>query len=239
MSSYDSLRNWLSRLKLSAHSPNDASNRRIKTPTKIDVIEPMGNDGIHLSIDRPLPTASKQEYRTDPAIDALSRPPTDTELDTIAWGQRLSGPIESASATHSDIESRHSSGRTSPTDIDDRRAVAHLAPSIKHPYMNRWRTAACCIAFFIQGLNDSAPGALLPYMERHYNIKYAIVSLIFVANAVGFIIAAPFCHMLNNRFGRAKVLSGCTALNILAYVALICRPPFAVVVVAFLFLGRY
>lgn len=41
------------------------------------------------------------------------------------------------------------------------------------------------------GMNDSAPGALIPYIERDYHIGYAVVSLIFIANAPGFITAAP------------------------------------------------
>lgn len=74
-------------------------------------------------------------------------------------------------------------------------------------------------------------------MENHYHVSYAIVSLIFVANAVGFIAAAPVCHTLNNRFGRAKVLSTCSFLNIVAYAAIIAQPPYAVVVIAFFVLG--
>lgn len=186
-------------------------------------------------IDPPPPAASKPGKGFG-QVDELgsSRRPTDNELDTIEWGARLDGPSGS-STPREDIESRPAS----PLNISDSQAVAHIAPSIKYPYMNRWRTAACCIAFFIQGLNDSAPGALLPYMERYYNVRYAMVSLIFVANAIGFIIAAPFCHKLNNRFGRAKVLASCTTLNVIAYIALICQPPFAVVVIAFLFLGKH
>lgn len=71
---------------------------------------------------------------------------------------------------------------------------------------------------FANGLSDSAPGALIPYMEkfvqpqydynqftyfdRHYDIGYAIVSLIFVTNAVGFILAAFFVDALRAHVGR-------------------------------------
>lgn len=104
--------------------------------------------------------------------------------------------------------------------------------------MNRWRLLACCIAFFIQGLNDSAVGALLPYMENHYHVSYAVISIIFVANATGFIAAAPICHTLNDHFGRAKVLCACTILNVIAFAAVISQPPYAVVVIAFFVLGK-
>lgn len=40
-------------------------------------------------------------------------------------------------------------------------------PSIWDPYMNRYRFLTTCLLNFRNGLNDSAPGALIPYMERY------------------------------------------------------------------------
>lgn len=34
------------------------------------------------------------------------------------------------------------------------------------PYMNRFRFVAACLTAFCGGLSDSAPGALLPYIEE-------------------------------------------------------------------------
>ncbi|KAH0569224.1 hypothetical protein GP486_000041 [Trichoglossum hirsutum] len=42
--------------------------------------------------------------------------------------------------------------------------------------------------------------------SKEYKIGYAIVSLIFISNAVGFLSAAPFTEALQDRFGRAKAL---------------------------------
>ena len=53
-------------------------------------------------------------------------------------------------------------GYLPPVDIVEIEAV----PSITQPYMNRFRLAAVCLMNFTNGLNDSAPGALLPYMEK-------------------------------------------------------------------------
>jgi hypothetical protein len=47
---------------------------------------------------------------------------------------------------------------------------------------------------------------MLTYV-RHYNIGYAIVSLVFITNAVGFILAAFFVDALRARFGRGEILS--------------------------------
>lgn len=80
--------------------------------------------------------------------------------------------------------------------------------------MNKWRVLAVSVAFLCNGANDSAPGALLPYMEEYYKIGYAIVSLIFISNAIGFIAAAFFVYTLDRRLGRARVLMLCEATNI-------------------------
>lgn len=68
--------------------------------------------------------------------------------------------------------------------------------------------------------------------------SYAVISLIFIANALGFITAGPICHILNNKFGRAIVLSASAALNVVAAILLVIQPPFAVIVIAFYLLGK-
>lgn len=87
------------------------------------------------------------------------------------------------------------------------------------------------------GMNDSAPGALIPYMEKHYDIGYAVVSLIFVTNALGFISAAPFTHAIEHKFGRWKSYGLALSLLAMSYTIIICQPPWAVVVLMFFFLG--
>jgi hypothetical protein len=44
--------------------------------------------------------------------------------------------------------------------------TAEILPSIWDPYMNRFRFLSCCFMNLQNGLNDSAPGALIPYMEK-------------------------------------------------------------------------
>lgn len=73
-------------------------------------------------------------------------------------------------------------------------------------------------------------------MEKDYRIGYAIVSLIFITNAVGFISAAPIAQALQARLGRAKTLVLAQSVIAAGYVIIVCKPPFPVVVV-FFFLG--
>ena len=86
-------------------------------------------------------------------------------------------------------------------------------------------------------MNDSAPGALIPYMETHYNIGYAIVSLIFVTNAVGFLTAAFITDALVSRLGRSKTFMLAEVIMITGVVMLLCTGPFGLTVAAFFFLG--
>ena len=68
-------------------------------------------------------------------------------------------------------------------------------------------------------------------MEKYYSIGYAIVSLIFITNAVGFILAAFFVHALDHRLGRAKTLMLTDLANIAAYLLMGFAPPFPAFVI--------
>jgi fucose permease len=102
---------------------------------------------------------------------------------------------------------------------------------------NKWRVLSCCVVYFSNGMSDAAPGALLPYMETHYHIGYAIVSLIFVAQAVGFLAAAFFTDILKTRLGQAKTYAMSEVLMVLAFAVVVATPPFPVVVLSFFFIG--
>jgi fucose permease len=75
-------------------------------------------------------------------------------------------------------------------------------------------------------------GALIPYMELHYRIPYSIMSLVFVGNAVGFILAAPFTDTILSKIGRAKTLVMGDLIQLCAYIILVCTPPYPLVVIA-------
>lgn len=115
--------------------------------------------------------------------------------------------------------------------------AVEVKQTFSNPPINRYRVISACLMNFQNGLNDAAPGALIPYMEADYKIGYAIVSLIFVGNAIGFISAAPLQQAIQARLGRAKTLVLAQSIVAAAYVMLVCKPPFPVVVFAFFLLG--
>jgi fucose permease len=74
-------------------------------------------------------------------------------------------------------------------------------------------------------------------MEVYYHLGYAVISLVFVGNAAGFIVAAFFTHTILDRLGRAKTLILSELIILSAYIMLVVTPPYPVVVVAFFLLG--
>lgn len=170
------------------------------------------------------------------AVHKTSEPaPLLYELDDLSWGARYNGPGPSGttrvvSGTHTGFTSNEieRSRPASPEPAD----AAHLVQSWSSPPMNKWRVLSACLVYFANALNDSAPGPLIPYIEPHYHIGYAIVSLIFVTNAVGFLLAGFLTDVVDSRLGRAKALVFAELMVLIGFVMIICTPPFAVVVVA-------
>jgi fucose permease len=80
-------------------------------------------------------------------------------------------------------------------------------------------------------------GALIPYIEDDYDIGHAIVSLVFIANAAGFLLAAPCTHTIRAKLGYPGSYALPMGLLAAGYTALACHPPFPVVVAAFFLLG--
>ena len=105
------------------------------------------------------------------------------------------------------------------------------------PWKAKWQLASACLMNFGNGMNDSAPGALIPYVETDYGIGYTIVSLVFISNALGFIIAAPLTHTIEKKLGRRGSYVLSMGLLTTGYTIIVCHPPFPAIVIAFFLLG--
>jgi len=162
------------------------------------------------------------------------------ELDNLQWGAELNGPHEPAGHTPP--------GSQTPQPVNDAEISeantaeienegVYARQSFSNPPMNRYRMLASCLMIFGNGMSDSAPGALIPYIEKYYHIGYALLSVIFIANALGFILAAFVVDALRGHLGRARTLVFAQMFLICGYVAIVCTPPFPVVVVCFFLLG--
>jgi hypothetical protein len=49
--------------------------------------------------------------------------------------------------------------------------MSEQVQTIWHPYKNRFRVMAACLTSFANGMNDSAPGALIASLERHVDTQ--------------------------------------------------------------------
>ena len=194
------------------------------------------HESSHSPVLAPL-TAVAQRTRPETGLG-----PTEIELDELQWGRRLNGPdgcapVQGRSArgwvtpaTPRELEQSNTS--TLSTDH-----AVNPVMSASSPPKNKWRLGAICLMVFSQGINDSAPGALIPYMEKDYNIGYAVVSQIFISNALGFILAAPLVQAMELRFGRSRSYMIAGTLIAIGNIAIISKPPFPVVVASFFLLG--
>ncbi|KAK4207569.1 major facilitator superfamily domain-containing protein [Rhypophila decipiens] len=103
--------------------------------------------------------------------------------------------------------------------------------------MNRFRLLAVSLLNFANGLGDSAAGALLPSIQKQYDLTYATVSLIFVGQALGYILAAPVIDAVRERFGRSKTLAATQLLLAVGIIPLIVTAPYPLVVLSFFVFG--
>lgn len=105
------------------------------------------------------------------------------------------------------------------------------------PPKNMWRIVAACLWSFCGGFSDAAPGALLPTIERSYNINYTIVSLVWMLNALGFILVASLSHKIQPWFGKHKSIPFGCICSIVMNAMVSSGGPFPVIVVGFFFGG--
>lgn len=106
-----------------------------------------------------------------------------------------------------------------------------------YPLGNLWRIVSVCIWLASGGFSDAAPGALLPHIEKYYDISYSIVSLIWISNAIGFIVVASVSHKLQPWLGRSKSIPVGCIFSLIMYAIVLSGGPYPLVVVGFFFGG--
>ncbi|CZR56895.1 related to MFS efflux transporter [Phialocephala subalpina] len=175
----------------------------------------------------PLPTKPKNAVQHLPPTVGN---PVDLEMRLMDGSQSFPGILNASTAL----------GPSNPEDSersDTQGQVTEQVQTLWSPHKNRYRVLAACLSSFANGMNDSAPGALIASIERDYNISYGTVSIIFVCNALGFVAAAFFINALAKRIGRAKCLMISEILLMLGYAAIVTTPPFGVVAASFFVTG--
>ncbi|KAI1111808.1 MFS general substrate transporter [Nemania sp. NC0429] len=191
------------------------------------------------AISRTYPAVPQRD--DDIEMKPLTRPTTATGLAAPSSPSGPSTPHEERDLLMTAVGTsggpEHAGSWSNPDADADGNNIFEVLPSLTDPPMNKYRYAACCVQTLLSGLTDSAPGALIPYMEKHYNIGYAVVSLIFISNAFGFIAAAPFVDALRARLGRARTTFLANIIVTLGFIPLLAAAPFPAVVVGYSFIG--
>ena len=98
--------------------------------------------------------------------------PSNHELDTIQWGEPLTGPCEPEPATASTPTTPGELERSQPPSPRREDAVDALAASSPATPRNRWRLAAAGIVFMFVGMTDAVVRA--PPDDVHLAVLTAI-----------------------------------------------------------------
>ena len=85
---------------------------------------------------------------------------------------------------------------------------------------------------------DKPQQPLIPYMETYFSIGYTIVSTMFIAQCVGYIVAGVTNNRVTDKFGMGRVITAGAMLQTIAYAIAIAPPPFAVLPIAWSIVGQ-
>ncbi|KZS91216.1 MFS general substrate transporter [Sistotremastrum niveocremeum HHB9708] len=94
-----------------------------------------------------------------------------------------------------------------------------------------------CLGEFMGGWNDAATGPLLPRIQRVYGVDFAIVSLLFLSNAIGFFLGGLTNMKIADKigFGRTSLLGA--SIQVVGYAILASAPPFPLFAIGFAIVG--
>ncbi|OSD01411.1 MFS general substrate transporter, partial [Trametes coccinea BRFM310] len=117
-----------------------------------------------------------------------------------------------------------------PASVDASLQAVHRRKSLIH-------FSALCVCLFVNGWNDATTGPMLPRIQENYHIGFAVVSLIFVFNAIGYLAGAFVNVFLTDKFGFGKVLYIGSLCQIGAYAMLAPAGPYPLMCFAYFVIG--
>ncbi|KAK7676661.1 hypothetical protein QCA50_020405 [Cerrena zonata] len=105
---------------------------------------------------------------------------------------------------------------------------------------HEWKTnihfVTLCFCLFLVGWNDGTVGPLLPKIQDVYHIGYTLVSVIFISNAMGFVVASIANVYLTDKLGFGVVMVIASTVQMIGYTLNSVAPSFPVFAFAY-FLG--
>ncbi|WWC85360.1 uncharacterized protein L201_000223 [Kwoniella dendrophila CBS 6074] len=100
------------------------------------------------------------------------------------------------------------------------------------------RLASCMLAvlflvMFLAGWNDASQGPLLPSLQTYYNVNHLVISTIWLANFVGFMVSGITNVFISDAFGFGIVAVLGASMQVLAYSLICWGCPFPLFVIAY------
>ncbi|PHH55530.1 Bypass of stop codon protein 6 [Ceratocystis fimbriata CBS 114723] len=105
------------------------------------------------------------------------------------------------------------------------------------PRINIFRTGSVIFSFFLAGMSDGSIGALLPYIEQHYNISYMVVSVLFLSPCLGYLLAGLVNNSVHYYMGQFGIAFLGPLLHAIGFLIIIFHPPYPVLPVAVFLVG--
>ncbi|QRW26542.1 major facilitator superfamily transporter [Rhizoctonia solani] len=93
---------------------------------------------------------------------------------------------------------------------------------------------ACGMCLFLSGWNDGSVGPLIPTIQKHYDLTFTVVSVLFVSGCLGFMLSGILNVYLSDRLGFGRVIAIGGVCQAVSYAILVPALPFPVAAIAFL-----
>jgi fucose permease len=177
---------------------------------------------------------------TTVASTQLNKPASHYELQSGPNSKRPTpyrSPIHSSSQSVRSIREQDQDSAIDGPGLPPPSTAVEQLERWNNPLENQYGVAATYYAFFVFGLNDASCGALIPYLERYYNLTYTVVSLIFLSPFLGYTVAALCNSPIHMRFGQRGIAVLAPSCRMLCYLVISFHPPYPVLVVMFIFAG--
>ncbi|KAI0000192.1 MFS general substrate transporter [Russula compacta] len=110
---------------------------------------------------------------------------------------------------------------------------ANKSESSKVTFRARIQYFSLCWTLFLAGWSDGSTGPLLPRIQSVYHVGFAVVSVVFIANCIGFVTGSIANIVMNDKLGFGKVIALGSAVQIVAFSIQASAPPFPVFVIAY------
>lgn len=173
------------------------------------------------------------------ATETITLPP---QAAAVAESSRAKAAFQSQDAVElSSVKSN--TPRTLQDDLDVRDELPPPSTAVEalerwnYPRRNMYGIFGTYLSFFILGMNDATPGALIPYLERYYELTYTVVSLLFLSPCVGYSLAAALNNTVHRKFGQRGIAFIAGSCHLITYLTFSLHPPWPVMVVFFIFAG--